>query len=127
MKILITGGGAGFIGHNLAIYFISKGFDITVLDSLERSTDFAVNRLREHGIPIIKADVRSFSDCNGFDVVVHAAAYVSVPESMERPVDYIENNVVGTARVVHECGRLVQDYLPELCGGLWKPNQVANS
>ncbi|WP_054854445.1 NAD-dependent epimerase/dehydratase family protein [Vulcanisaeta distributa] len=77
------------------------------MDSLERSTGgFAINRLRGgRGIPIVRADVRNFSDCGGFDVVVHAAAYVSVPESVSRPVDYVENNVVGTARVAHECGR----------------------
>ncbi len=105
MRILITGG-AGFIGHNLAIYLAERGFDVTVLDSLERSTEFAVNRLRERGIPIIKADIRNLGDCGGFDVVVHAAAYVSVPESVVRPIDYIENNVVGTAKVAHECGRV---------------------
>ena len=76
------------------------------MDSLERSTEFAVNRLRQYNIPIIRIDVKSLNDCNGFDAVIHAAAYVSVPESMDKPTDYIENNVTGTARVVHECSRV---------------------
>ncbi|WP_440060018.1 NAD-dependent epimerase/dehydratase family protein [Thermogladius sp. 4427co] len=35
MKILVTGG-AGFIGHNLALFLGEKGFDVVVFDSFER-------------------------------------------------------------------------------------------
>lgn len=102
MKILITGG-AGFIGHNLALYLVKKGYDVVVVDSMERSSDYALRRLGEFGVPITRADVREFSDYEGFDVVVHAAAYVSVEESVKEPIKYVENNVLGTARVGYEC------------------------
>ena len=105
MRVLITGG-AGFIGHNLAIGLAEKGFDTVALDSLERSTEFAIGRLKQYGISIVKGNAKAISDCRGFDVVIHAAAYVSVPESMNRPLDYLENNVISTARVAHECGRV---------------------
>ena len=104
MRVLITGG-AGFIGHNLTLYLAERGFDVTVLDSLERSTGFALERLRGRGIPVLEADVRSFNGYKNFDVVVHAAAYVSVPESLERPLDYLDNNALGTARVAYSCAR----------------------
>ncbi len=104
MRVLITGG-AGFIGHNLALHLVRKGYDVVVVDSLERSSSFALRRLEESGIPIIKADVRGFGDYGGFDAVVHAAAYVSVEESIREPLKYIENNVLGTARVGYECAR----------------------
>ncbi|GAB6945365.1 NAD-dependent epimerase/dehydratase family protein [Vulcanisaeta sp. JCM 14467] len=38
--------------------------------------------------------------------MIHAAAYVSVPESMSKPLDYLENNVISTARIAHECGKV---------------------
>ncbi|MEM0034842.1 MULTISPECIES: NAD-dependent epimerase/dehydratase family protein [Thermoprotei] len=76
-----------------------------VLDSLERSTGFALERLRAVGVPVVRADVRSFDGYSGFDVAVHATAYVSVPESIERPIEYLDNNALGTARVAYNCAR----------------------
>ncbi|MEM1557509.1 MAG: NAD-dependent epimerase/dehydratase family protein [Thermoproteota archaeon] len=102
MRILITGG-AGFIGHNLAIYLKNSGFEVGVLDSLERSTVFAVKRLSEANIPVARMSVIKTEEIKGFfkeaDVVIHAAAYVDVVESMEKPSIYFENNVLGTVSV----------------------------
>ncbi|MEM0244549.1 MAG: NAD-dependent epimerase/dehydratase family protein [Zestosphaera sp.] len=104
MRVLITGG-AGFIGHNVALYLAKRGYDVVVVDTMERSSAFALRRLEELGIPIVRADVREYGDYGGVDVVIHAAAYVSVEESVREPVKYIENNVLGTARVGYECGK----------------------
>ncbi len=104
MRVLITGG-AGFIGHKLVLYLIKRGYDIAVVDSMERASRYALARLEESRVPIIKADVRSFTSYDGFDVVVHAAAYVSVEESVRDPLKYFENNVLGTARVGYECAK----------------------
>jgi UDP-glucose 4-epimerase len=102
MKVLITGG-AGFIGHNLAIRLKNNGFEVSVLDSLERSTGFAVERLKEESIPVLRAGVKSTdvvkNALKGVDAVVHAAAYTDVAESMENPVLYLDNNALGTALV----------------------------
>lgn len=103
MRVLITGG-AGFIGHNLAIRLKNNGFEVGVLDSLERSTGLAVKKLKEAGVPVARAEVTSMDDVKnalrGVDVVVHAAAYTDVAESMENPVLYLDKNVLGTASVV---------------------------
>jgi len=102
MKVLITGG-AGFIGHNLAIRLKNNGFEVSVLDSLERSTGFAVERLKEESITVLRAGVKSTdvvkNALKGVDAVVHAAAYTDVAESMENPVLYLDNNALGTALV----------------------------
>ncbi len=102
MRILITGG-AGFIGHNLAIRLKNKGFEVRVLDSLERSTGLAVKKLEEAGVPVTRAGVTSMNDVKNalknIDVVVHAAAYTDVAESMENPSLYFDKNVLGTASV----------------------------
>ncbi|MBO3800389.1 MAG: NAD-dependent epimerase/dehydratase family protein [Candidatus Brockarchaeota archaeon] len=103
MKILITGG-AGFIGHNLAIYLKNNGFNVEVIDSFERSTTFAIKRLEEADVPAIRISIIETESMRRFfkeaDAVIHAAAYVDVAESMEKPLIYLENNVLGTASVV---------------------------
>ncbi|MEM2078849.1 MAG: SDR family NAD(P)-dependent oxidoreductase [Thermosphaera sp.] len=104
MRVLITGG-AGFIGHNVARYLAKRGYDVVVVDTMERSSAFALRRLEELGVPIVRADVREYGGYGGVDVVVHAAAYVSVEESVREPIKYFENNVLGTARVGYECGK----------------------
>ncbi|WP_342821488.1 NAD-dependent epimerase/dehydratase family protein [Desulfurococcus sp.] len=56
-------------------------------------------------MPIVRADVRKYDGYDGIDMVIHAAAYVSVEESIRDPIKYLENNVLGTAKVSYECGK----------------------
>jgi UDP-glucose 4-epimerase len=108
LKVLITGG-AGFIGHNTALFLRDRGVDVTVFDNLKRATDFALRRLRIHGVQLIEGDVLDAEALGraveGVDVVVHAAAYTSVWESMRKPALYFVNNVAGTAAVAVACLR----------------------
>jgi len=102
VRVLITGG-AGFIGHNLALHLVNSGFNVVVYDSLERASSLGVSKLREKNIPIIVGDVRDEvklrNSLKGVDVVVHAAAYVDVEESVRRPLMYFSNNVLGTVSI----------------------------
>lgn len=103
MKVLITGG-AGFIGHNLTLLLKSSGFKVIVLDNLERATNFALSRLSD--VKIIKGDVNSNAikkALDNVDLVIHAAAYISVSESIRKPHMYFRNNVLGTLNVVKSC------------------------
>ncbi|MEM3550707.1 MAG: NAD-dependent epimerase/dehydratase family protein [Candidatus Bathyarchaeia archaeon] len=106
MKVLITGG-AGFIGHNVAMFLRDFGFDVVVFDSLKRSSESSVKRLIERNIPMLKGDVLNAYALNdalrGVDVVVHAAAYISVGESFKKPTLYLKNNVLGTASIAKAC------------------------
>ncbi|MEM3079271.1 MAG: NAD-dependent epimerase/dehydratase family protein [Thermoproteota archaeon] len=103
MRVLITGG-AGFIGHNLAIRLKNKGFEVRVVDSLERSTSLAVKKLEDAGVPLTRAGVTNTDEVKNVlknvDIIVHAAAYTDVAESMENPLLYLEKNVLGTASVI---------------------------
>lgn len=105
MKILVTGG-AGFIGHNLSIYLADKGYEVEVLDSLERSSQRAIELLKSKNIRITRMDVkdeRLKDNLSDFDAVVHCAAYIDVEESTKKPLEYINNNVIGTASVAEAC------------------------
>ncbi|MEM2742014.1 MAG: NAD-dependent epimerase/dehydratase family protein [Nitrososphaeria archaeon] len=106
MKILVTGG-AGFIGHNVAIVLKNHGFEVVVLDSLERASEQAINRLKAAGVPIIKGNILNDTAVRnalvGVKVVVHAAAYISVEESLQKPAQYFRNNVAATANIAKNC------------------------
>lgn len=105
MKVLITGG-AGFIGHHLALYLSSLGYDVLCVDNLSRSSPEVINILRRYGINLIVVDVL---DINSLDVimsrfkpevVIHTAALVSVEESVKKPEEYFRCNVLGTLNTV---------------------------
>lgn len=101
MRVLITGG-AGFIGSHLAEYFQGKA-EVRVLDNLR--TGFRKNL---YGL---KVDLIEGSICDrelvksamqGVDYVFHLAALVSVPESMEKPLECVDINVHGLLNVLEE-------------------------
>jgi UDP-glucose 4-epimerase len=99
MRVVVTGG-AGFVGSHVAAHLAERGFRVVAVDNLERAS--AVRRLEEVGVPLVVGDVRRV-DLPPADAVVHAAAYINVEESWERPYDYMWNNAAATARVARQC------------------------
>ena len=104
MKILVTGG-AGFIGSHIVEYFQGKA-DVQVLDNLR--SGFKKNllgfkcELIEGSILDREAVRRAVA---GVDFVFHLAAMISVPESMEKPIECDEINTKGTLVVLEEAAR----------------------
>ncbi len=105
MKVLITGG-AGFIGHHLALHLSSLGYEVLCLDNLSRSSPEVVKTLRSFNIDLIVADVLDINSLELImsrfkpEVVIHTAALVSVEESVRKPEDYLRCNVLGTLNTV---------------------------
>jgi len=101
MKILVTGG-AGFIGYHVVKRLYNRGYEITVLDNLSRST--FEKEIREMGIKLIEADIRDLDQIEEYfrniDAVIHLAALVDVRESMSKPLLYNDVNVKGTLNVL---------------------------
>jgi len=94
-KLLITGG-AGYIGSHAVKYFLKKGYEIVVLDTMERG-NMRVGSATYVQIPI--ADQQAVSLLckeHRFDAVMHFAAYASVEESVKYPLLYYRNNTIGT-------------------------------
>ncbi|MEM0335665.1 MAG: NAD-dependent epimerase/dehydratase family protein [Thermofilum sp.] len=102
MKVLVTGG-AGFVGGHVALLLAEKGYSVVALDNLERPSRYTLSRLREAGVQLVVSDVRGQVSCAGFDAVVHAAAYIDVAESVEKPLEYFENNAIATAKLAKAC------------------------
>lgn len=104
--VLITGG-AGFIGSNLSLALIERGYQVTVLDNLSpqvHDQDSALLRSIEGKVKFIRGDVRSREDwiqaLQGQQIVVHYAAETGTGQSMYEIERYVDVNVRGTASLL---------------------------
>ena len=97
MKYLITGG-AGFIGSHIARALLEQGADVRVLDNFSSGKR---ENLKGLDVEILEGDLRNASivirAVQGVEVIFHEAAFVSVPESMEKPQECLDVNVTGTS------------------------------
>lgn len=106
-NILITGG-AGFIGSNLALKLVGKGYNVTVLDNLSEQihgenpveSSHLYNSIKDK-VNIIKGTVTNVWDwekaIQGQDAIVHYAAETGTGQSMYEVNKYTEVNIQGTA------------------------------
>lgn len=96
MKVLVTGG-AGYIGSVTTEMLLNAGHEAVVFDSLERGHREAIDpraRFIQGDLRDRDAIVKAMGEVKP-DAVVHFAAYALVPESMNEPGMYFQNNVTG--------------------------------
>ena len=114
-KILVTGG-AGYIGSHTCVELLNAGHDVTVFDNFCNSQPEAlarVQRIAGKRPALIQGDVRERAALvaalrdSGATSVIHFAGLKAVGESVQNPLAYYDNNVVGTLRLLEamiECG-----------------------
>jgi UDP-glucose 4-epimerase len=97
MKVLVVGG-AGYIGSHAVLELIKKQHEVIVFDNLTSGFEDMVSEQAT----LIIGDIRDksalddvFKKHNDIDVVMHFAAKIVVPESVEKPLEYYSNNVEG--------------------------------
>ncbi len=104
MKILVTGG-AGYIGSHTCLELMAAGHSVVVFDNLSNAKPAAVDRTRTlsgQDFPFIVGDVLDEAKldevfaAHKIDAVIHFAGLKAVGESVEKPLEYYENNVSGT-------------------------------
>ncbi|MEP6803972.1 MAG: NAD-dependent epimerase/dehydratase family protein [Flavobacterium sp.] len=108
MKNILITGGAGFIGSNLALALIEKGYTVTVLDNLSpqihgdnaENNSFLFSRIKNQ-VKFIRGCVTSKEDwelsIDGQDAIVHLAAETGTGQSMYEIEKYTSVNIGGTA------------------------------
>lgn len=108
VKILITGG-AGYIGTHTCIELVAAGYDIVVVDNLCNSKEEAVRRastIAGKDFLFYKVDLCDETSLDGVfakekpDAVIHFAGLKAVGESVEKPLEYYDNNLVATLNLM---------------------------
>jgi UDP-glucose 4-epimerase len=102
-KILVTGG-CGYIGSHTVIELLNNNYEVIIFDNLEIGKKENINRIEEitgKRVDFVKGDLKNIEDIKqvfnyDIDAVIHFAAYKSVLESIEEPLAYFKNNVIGT-------------------------------
>lgn len=108
MKNVLVTGGAGFIGSNITLKLLDKGYQVTVLDSLskqihglEPSSTSPLYRKIKDKVKFIKGDVCCRDDwekaLDNIDYVIHLAAETGTGQSMYEIKKYVDTNIGGTA------------------------------
>ena len=120
MTILVTGG-AGFIGSHTCVELLEAGYETIILDNLCNSKSESVKRIEEitgKTVKFCKGDIRDrefldrvFSE-NKIDGVIHFAGLKAVGESVQKPLEYYDNNIGGTVTLLEAmrdagCKRIV--------------------
>ncbi len=105
MKNILVTGGAGFIGSHTCVELLNDGYEVVVLDNLCNSKETAIERIKEitgKDVKFYKTDLLDLADTekvfaeNDIDAVIHFAGLKAVGESVEKPLEYYENNIAGT-------------------------------
>ena len=109
MKNVLITGGAGFIGSNLALKLISKGYKVRVLDILcpqihgENPDNSYTYSLIRDKVDFIRGTVESKNDwkkaVDGIDIIIHLAAETGTGQSMYDIDHYVSVNIGGTAKM----------------------------
>lgn len=107
-RILVTGG-AGYLGSHTCVALIQAGYQVVVLDNLSNSHPQAMQRIERitgQTVPWIQADIRDCAALQAcfeqyaFAAVIHFAGLKAVGESVQDPMRYYDNNVVGSLRLL---------------------------
>lgn len=102
MKVLVTGG-AGYIGSTVCSALLDAGHTPVILDSLVTGQEvFTKGRIFYKGDIADSALVsRVLKEHPDINIVVHCAALIVVPESMEQPYEYYRENVSKSVELFH--------------------------
>ena len=101
VPVLVTGG-AGYIGSHAVLALLDNGWPVTVIDNLTTGFEFAI----PDGVPFYKGDIadaellgRIFAE-QDIRAVMHFAGSIVVPESVENPLKYYNNNTVKSRALI---------------------------
>lgn len=105
MKTILVTGGAGYIGSHTVLQLLEQDFSVVVLDNLANSSAESLRRVESitgKSVTFVQGDIRdttvldSIFSQHKIDSVIHFAGLKAVGESVQKPLEYYENNMYGT-------------------------------
>jgi len=120
MAILVTGG-VGFIGSHTVVELQNAGYEVIVLDNLCNASPKVIDRIEAitgKKVPFYKADIRDRAALEDIftkekiDSCIHFAGLKAVGESVQKPLEYYDNNITGTLTLLdvmrtHGCKNII--------------------
>ena len=122
--VLVTGG-TGFIGSHTVVVLLEQGYSVVIVDDLSNSSAKVLDRIDQivgpdaaERLTFYQADVADREaldevfDNHDIDAVIHFAGYKAVGESVEKPIEYYQNNLGNTLVLVdvmreHGCKSII--------------------
>nr|WP_197969947.1 NAD-dependent epimerase/dehydratase family protein [Mesobacillus harenae] len=100
VKVLVTGG-AGFIGSHITELLLEQGYDVVVIDNLTSgSLNNIPGKVTFHQADINSSETENIIRTEKPDYLIHAAAQVSVANSIDSPLNDANINIIGTLRLL---------------------------
>lgn len=108
MAILVTGG-VGFIGSHTVVELQNAGYDVVILDNLCNASPKVIDRIEAitgKKAPFYKVDIRDRKGLEEIfakekiDSCIHFAGLKAVGESVQKPLEYYDNNISGTLNLL---------------------------
>src|SRR5690606_18875554 len=109
MNYILVTGGLGYIGSHTVVMLQSKGYEVIIVDNLSNSESAVLKAIEKitdkrpifHAIDVndLKS-LQSLFEKYSFTAVIHFAAYKSVRESVENPLKYYRNNILGLVNLL---------------------------
>lgn len=106
--ILVTGG-AGYIGSHACVALLAAGEEVVVFDNFSNSSPLALDRVRQitgRPLAVVEGDIRDQAALEnvlaqyGCTAVMHFAGLKSVQDSVAQPLEYYDQNVIGSHRLL---------------------------
>lgn len=107
--IILVTGGCGYIGSHVVVELIQNNYQVIVIDNLLNSFANVLDSIEKitDKLPIFyEGDIRNSQllthvfDSHPIDAVIHLAGLKSIDESVQQPLHYFENNIIGALTLI---------------------------
>ncbi len=113
MKVVVTGG-AGYIGSHAVYALIEKGHEVVIIDNLSRGYKENIHpkaKFYEADLRDVEIIKEIFNKEGKIDGIMHFAGYIVVPESVDKPLMYFNNNVYSVEKLLEAADHANIDHI----------------